>query len=54
MTNLCMAFAYIGICAPHSYLVSLENLSYRWLGTTMWFLGTKPMSSVRAASVLKH
>lgn len=49
-----MVFAYISICAPYSYLVSLENLSYRWLGTTMWFLGTKPMSSVRAASVLKH
>lgn len=50
--------AYICICVPFAYLVPTEVRgghqilliwSYRWLGTTMWSLGTKARPAARAA-----
>lgn len=46
------------VCIPCACLVSVEvrrrNQGHRWLGTTMWVLGVKPRSSLRAASALNR
>lgn len=59
--SICMLCLHVYICTV--CLVHLEarrghriiwDWSYRQLSATMWFLGTKPRSSERAARTLSH
>lgn len=48
-------FKYVsGACGGQKKAFEPLEIEYRWLLATMWVLGTKPYSSLRAASVLNH